>query len=252
MQEKILQIETLAALGEMSASVAHEIRNPLAGITGFAGLLDRQIDENDSRKNLVRSIIQGVTKLNDIISNLLTLTRPQKLNFTQINLSHFLYDITNYFKESIPLNNKQVSFEIEIDNSETLIYLDIQLFQQVIMNILKNACDSIHKSGKILISTKTNLFKPISDILEQDEKDELIRLFSDVEISISDSGKGISNEILYKIFNPFFTTKDEGNGLGLAICKKIIQLHKGDIHVNSTLNKGSSFIINLPLFLHPK
>lgn len=251
LQDKILQIETLAALGEMSASVAHEIRNPLAGITGFAGLLDRQIPDNDHRKNLVKSIIVGVTKLNDIISNLLTLTRPQKLCLSQINLSNFLSDVVCYFQEAIPLKDKNITFDLRLDKKESLIYLDVQLFQQVLINIIKNACDSIDTKGKICISTKTNIFEPISDILEDDEKDELIRLFSDVEISITDTGKGISEEVLNKIFNPFFTTKDEGNGLGLAICKKIIQLHKGDIHVKSAQNKGSTFIINLPLYIHP-
>ncbi len=168
-----------------------------------------------------------------------------------MNLSNLLNDLIVYFKNSIPLNNKTIKFITNIDNPEVLISIDIQLFQQVLTNLIKNACDSIVDKGTITVSTKTNLFQPISDILEQEEKDELIRLFSDVEISITDTGKGIPNEIINKIFNPFFTTKDEGNGLGLSICKKIIQLHKGDIHASSIINKGTTFTISLPLFLHP-
>jgi PAS domain S-box-containing protein len=251
LQDRINHIETLAALGEMSASVAHEIRNPLAGITGFAGLLDRQIPEDDPKKNLVKSIIVGTTKLNEIISNLLTLTRPQNLNITQVNLHNFLNDLISYFKETFPLREKSIKIELEVDNQDTTIYLDVQLFQQIILNLLKNACDAIENKGKITIKTKCNIFEPVSEILEEDEKSEMIKLFSDVEIAITDTGSGIPEEIVRKVFNPFFTTKNEGNGLGLAICKKIVQLHKGDIHIKSHVGKGTTFTINLPLFEQP-
>ncbi|MCL2063706.1 MAG: ATP-binding protein [Candidatus Cloacimonetes bacterium] len=273
LQDRITHVETLAALGEMSASVAHEIRNPLAGITGFAGLLDRQIPDDDPKKKLVKSIIQGTTKLNDIISNLLTLTRPQKINMSPVNIYSFLVDLVDYFKEnflcisgntivekkntqsnssdSIVSEVKNIKFELEIDNQDTLVYLDIQLFQQIILNLLKNACEAIVAKGKITIKTKSNMFDPIHSILEDDEKDELIRLFSFIEISISDTGSGIPEDVIQKVFNPFFTTKNEGNGLGLAICKKIIQLHKGDIQIKSQLGKGTTFMINLPLYEQP-
>ena len=251
LQDRILHIETLAALGEMSASVAHEIRNPLAGITGFAGLLDRQIPEDDDRKPLVKSIRQGTAKLNDIIANLLTLTRPQQLNRTTVNIKTFLNDIVQYFIENIPLNDKKITFDTQIDDDENNIAIDVQLFQQVIINIIKNGCDAIKNKGKITIQTKTNIFDPISNILEDEEKKEMIELFSDIEIAITDTGTGIPPEILQKVFNPFYTTKDNGNGLGLAICKKIIQLHKGDIQIKSSPGKGTTFIINLPLYEQP-
>jgi len=251
LQDRITHVETLAALGEMSASVAHEIRNPLAGITGFAGLLDRQIPEDDSKKSLVRSIIVGTTKLNDIISNLLTLTKPQKLNLNQVNLYSFFSDLVEYYKDSFPVNQKDVKIDIDFDKKDIMISIDVQLFQQIILNILKNAYDAIEDKGKITIKVKSNVFEPISEILESEEKSEMIKLFSDVEISISDTGKGIPQDILHKVFNPFFTTKDEGNGLGLAICKKIIQLHKGDIHIKSQVGKGSTFVINMPLYEQP-
>jgi len=251
LRDRVKHVETLAALGEMSASVAHEIRNPLAGITGFAGLLDRQIPEDDPKKNLVQSIIVGTTKLNDIITNLLTLTRPQKLNLTEVNLYSFLSNVVSYFKETIPTDDKDIKIDLDIDNQDITIALDVQLFQQIIINLLKNACDAISEKGKVTIRTKSNIFEPISNILEPEEKSEMIHLFSDVEITISDNGSGIPPEILQKVFNPFFTTKDTGNGLGLAIVKKIIQLHKGDISIKSTVGKGTTFFINLPLYEQP-
>lgn len=248
LQERIVHVETLAALGEMSASVAHEIRNPLAGINGFAGLLDRQIDENDPRKKMVKPIIEGVGRLNNIVSNLLTLTRPQNLNLQPYHLNGLISDITDFFKMSVQNIPKQIDISINNHQDDPVVRIDMQLFQQVIVNLLKNAWDAIEGSGTITIDIKMNLLEPLSDILDEDEKKELIRLFSNVEILISDTGKGITDDNLAKIFNPFFTTKQEGNGLGLAICKKIIQLHKGDILVSSELNKGTQFNITIPLF----
>jgi len=242
LRERMTHIETLAALGEMSASVAHEIRNPLAGITGFAGLLDRNIDEDDSRKSLVKSILAGTTRLNDIISNLLKLTRPQSLTLTKINLNDFLTELTGIFKSEIGNSTAEtISVLVEIEDTKTNIFCDVQLMQQVLINILRNAYDAYmdlqNDINKINIIVKT-----------YDFDDEIRKNFSYVEITISDYATGMSNEVIQKIFNPFFTTKHDGNGLGLAICKKIIQLHKGDISVNSKLGKGTNFVINLPLY----
>jgi len=248
LQDRMLHIETLAALGEMSANVAHEIRNPLAAISGFTGLLDRQIPSEDPKKKLIRPIIEGVSRLNNIVSNLLTLTRPQKLNISPCNIHQTLTDIVDFFQMGITENPKQVEFIMKPDSQDAIINCDIQLIQQVLTNIIKNAWEAIEKKGFVRISTKVNILEPISDVIDEDEKKELIRLFSDIEIHIEDSGSGIDEENLQKIFNPFFSTKNEGNGLGLAICKKLVQLHRGDIHVYSKKNKGTRFVINLPLF----
>ncbi|MBP7562694.1 MAG: PAS domain S-box protein [Candidatus Cloacimonetes bacterium] len=248
LQDRMLHIETLAALGEMSANVAHEIRNPLAAISGFTGLLDRQIPSEDPKKKLIRPIIEGVSRLNNIVSNLLTLTRPQKLNISPCNIHQTLTDIVDFFQMGITENPKQVEFIMKPDSQDAIINCDIQLIQQVLTNIIKNAWEAIEKKGFVRISTKVNILEPMSDVLDEDEKKELIRLFSDIEIHIEDSGSGIDEENLQKIFNPFFSTKNEGNGLGLAICKKLVQLHRGDIHVYSKKNKGTRFVINLPLF----
>ncbi len=248
LQDRILHIETLAALGEMSANVAHEIRNPLAAISGFTGLLDRQIPADDAKKKLVKPIIEGVTRLNNIVSNLLTLTRPQKLTFNDCDIHYLIKETTDFFMMGIKDNQKNIKFKFNFDQQDTIIKCDIQLIQQILLNLIKNAWEAIENKGTVSISTRVNILEPISDILDENEKKELIRLFSDIEIYIEDNGSGIDEENINKIFNPFFSTKNEGNGLGLAICKKLIQLHKGDITVNSKKNKGTKFIINLPLF----
>lgn len=248
LQERITHIETLAALGEMAASVAHEIRNPLGGIGGFIGLLDRQIDKNDPKKKLIKPIMEGVSRLNNIVSNLLTFTRPQKVNPSKVDLHKTIDDILDFFKVSIENKNKKVEFKREFYKNEPQIYIDVQLFQQTLINIIKNAYEAVDNNGQICIRTSVHLPEEMSDILEEEEKEELVRLFSYVEIEIEDDGPGMNQELISKLFNPFFTTKDDGNGLGLAISKKLIQLHKGDIYVDSKVGKGTKFIITLPLY----
>jgi PAS domain S-box-containing protein len=248
LQSRITHVETLAALGEMAASVAHEIRNPLGGIGGFAGLLDRQIPADDPKKSLVKPIIEGVSRLNNIVSDLLTFTRPQKLNPVLVNLNVTISEIIDFFKFS--LGNMQKEVEINSSFAEHLpeLYLDVTLFQQIMTNLLKNAYDAIDDAGSIKVWTKVDAPLAMNEILNDDEKQELLRFFSFVEISVSDTGKGIKPENITKLFNPFFTTKDDGNGLGLAISKKIIQLHKGDINVKSKVGEGTTFTITLPLY----
>ena len=249
MQEKISHIETLAALGEMAANVAHEIRNPLGGIGGFAGLLERKLPENDDRRKLIRPIITGVNRLNNIVSDLLTYTRPQRIHLSRVDLHEVLNEIINFFEISIEgEESKKINVETEFSTKKCFVKLDSSLFQQVMINFLKNAADAIEETGTIVVSTNTKIPTNMSDILTDDEKNELIELFSFVEIDITDDGSGISDEASQKLFNPFFTTKEEGNGLGLSICKKIIHLHKGDIRVKSRIGEGTTFTLTIPLY----
>jgi PAS domain S-box-containing protein len=251
LQKRMTHMETLAALGEMAASVAHEIRNPLSGIGGFAGLLQRQLDDDDSRKKLVSPIIDGVNRLNSIVTNLLTYTRPQKLKPTKRNIHKLLDEVIDFFKMSVSINSDEFEIITNYCENEIVIYIDSQLFQQILLNMLKNAFDARDTSKeKSFIEIRTNIIMPenMSDVLEPEEIEELKQLFSFIQIDIIDNGKGITQENIQKLFNPFFTTKETGNGLGLAICKKIINLHQGDIHVTSEINKGTTFSITLPLF----
>ncbi|MCD4651751.1 MAG: PAS domain S-box protein [Candidatus Cloacimonetes bacterium] len=248
LQERIRHIETLAALGEMAASVAHEIRNPLGGIGGFAGLLNRQMEQDDPRRKLLKPIIEGVSRLNSIVSNLLTYTRPRQLKPAKVVLQDVLRDVFELFCMSVSGSDKKVDLRSCFSETDYHVNLDTQLFQQIMMNLLKNSWEAIEESGVISISTKASIPLHMSDILEEEEKEELLRLFSMIDIEITDTGSGIPEENLEKLFNPFFTTKETGNGLGLAICKKIIQLHRGDISVKSELGKGTTFTITLPLY----
>ncbi len=248
LQRRVTQVETLAALGEMAANVAHEIRNPLGGIGGFAGLLDRKLAKDDPNRKLIKPIVEGVSRLNVIVSDLLSFTRPQKLNPVKVCLQDTLQEIIDFFQISLGNMDKDVELKKQFPEKEIQVYLDSQLFQQIVINLLKNAYDAIEDTGTIEVRIRQNVPESLSEILDEDEKDELLRMFSYLEIDIIDDGVGIPEEMLPKLFNPFFTTKDDGNGLGLAITRKIINLHKGDINVTSELHKGTTFTISLPLY----
>ncbi len=248
LQRRVTQVETLAALGEMAANVAHEIRNPLGGIGGFAGLLDRKLDKDDPNRKLIKPIVEGVSRLNVIVSDLLSFTRPQKVNPVKVVLQDTLQEIIDFFRISLGNLDKDIKLETHFPEKEIHVYLDSQLFQQIVINLLKNAYDAIEDSGTVEVRIRMNMPESLSDVLDEDEKDELLRMFSYLEIDIVDNGIGIPEETLPKLFNPFFTTKDDGNGLGLAITRKIINLHKGDIGVVSEVDKGTTFTISLPLY----
>lgn len=248
LEDKVTHIETLAALGEMAANVAHEIRNPLGAIYGYAGLLNREISNDDPKKEFIKPIMISVDRLNNTLTQLLTFAKPMKINSQTVNLINKIDEYIDFFKLSVELSSKKIKISFDKNSSQVLIDLDVQLFQQVFINILKNAFDSIDKNGIIEISIIKNEPLEMSDILEAEEKKELKALFSNVEILIKDNGSGIPKDIMSKLFNPFFTTKEEGNGLGLSICRKILQLHKGDIHVESEEKKGTTIRLILPLY----
>jgi len=226
MQNQMQHAKTLAAIGEMAATVAHEIRNPLGAIGGFAGLLDRDFKPQDARRDLVGKIVQGVSSLNKIVSNLLVFSRPMELQLQEINFIEWLEEILRYSELEVSRLEKKILFERDYTIENFKIHLDPEKFQQVLLNITFNAIQSIDYEGVIKIKLGLDCDKFFI-------------------ISIRDNGKGIPKENMVKIFNPFFTSREQGTGLGLAIVKRIIKLHGGDIEVKSKEGKWTEFIIKL-------
>jgi len=249
LEEEIQRQNRLAMLGEMAASVAHEIRNPLSGIEGFALLLKDVVKEG-KEKEWITNIVRGTRSLNNIITNLLNFARPLKPNFQEVELKGLIAPILPFILQKI----QREKLDIRICNHFPLEPIkmkgDPNLLKQCFLNLMLNAVQSISGKGEIAVSVEKKIhpYPTPYKFLREWKGDYIVnRSHGDVYIKFSDTGCGISQEEKGKIFSPFFTTRAEGIGLGLAITRRIVQSHGGSIEVKSKVNKGSTFIIRFPL-----
>lgn len=221
LREQLRQIDRLAAVGEMAATVAHEIRNPLGGIRGFAAFLAQDIPPEDPRRRLVDKINDGVRSLDRVVTELLEYTRPVDLCLRPSSCAAIVQSALGF----LHYDAKRVAILTEIEPGLRIL-ADAEKLKQVVLNILLNAVQSITGSGEIHIRAEGDT--------------------SQVAVSFSDTGCGMKPEQIEKIFSPFFTTKEKGTGLGLAFCAKIVEGHGGDIEAVSEPGKGSTITVKLP------
>ncbi|MFH1061793.1 MAG: ATP-binding protein [Candidatus Omnitrophota bacterium] len=227
LQEKLRREDRLSAIGKLAASTAHEIRNPLASISGCVEALKDSVALQDKDKKLFNLILKETARLNDIINGLLEYVKPRQLKLEKISIDElvdevvFLLKSSNKFKDDIVIKKENSLPEIKIS-------CDPQQIKQVLFNLLINAVEAIEKQGKIIIRQKAS-----EDI-------------EGIELEISDNGIGMSKEQLGTLFEPFSSHKDKGVGLGLPIVSTIIKEHGGSINIQSKLGKGSTFRIFLP------
>jgi PAS domain S-box-containing protein len=218
--------ERMKELGEMAASVAHEIRNPLGGIKGFASLLQRDLDSLPKAQKMANAIIEGTNTLDRLVSKVLHYSRPLSLQLETILIDPFLTEIVDLVTADSQWK-KMITLKVKISNKKLKLLCDKGLLHSVFLNLILNSAQAITKKGTILLSAE--------------EHNDYITL------QIKDSGIGIKKEDIEKIFSPFFTTKVYGTGVGLAEVHKIIQAHGGVVEVQSEENKGTVFILKLPL-----
>lgn len=219
------RLEKLSALGEMSMTVAHEIKNPLNAIRGAVSYLKENFGGEVLREFL--EIIDEETKrLNEIVTSILRYSRPVPLNLQVSSINKVIRDTAELVRHEATDNNVEVL--MSLDESIPDFKFDTQQLKQALLNILVNSLDVTKAGGAVRITTET--------------------FDSRVLIVIKDSGTGMSEETIAEIFKPFFTTKTRGSGLGLACVERIVKDHKGEIAVKSEIGKGTEFTIALPLW----
>ena len=221
LRQQVRQIDRLAAIGEMAATVAHEIRNPLGGIRGFATFLAQDIAPDDPRRRLVDKILEGAQSLDKVVNELLEYTRPVELNLRPGRCAGILDTALGFLK----YDRGQITITNEV-TPDFNVLADADKMGQVFLNILLNAVQSIEGAGEIHISTAVDT--------------------TYVSTLFRDTGCGMNEEQRKKVFSPFFTTKEKGTGLGLAVSAKIVEGHGGDIAVESQLGKGTVISVRLP------
>jgi two-component system NtrC family sensor kinase len=224
--EKELQdAQKLATIGEMSARLAHEIRNPITGIANAIEVFSETV-EDEQDKSILEEIKRQAKRVNDAVTKLLKYSKSQDLNAENNNMNEVIQSIVFFLKNQS--GSERITYILDLDSKLPEVKFDREQTEIALMNISLNAIQAIFGKGSITYKTSFD--------------DQANMLF----IEISDTGSGISEENINKIFKPFYTTKTEGTGLGMSIIKETIEKHNGKIKVKSKINEGTTFIITLP------
>ncbi|MER2562876.1 MAG: ATP-binding protein [Myxococcaceae bacterium] len=229
--ERMRERDRLAALGEMAAGLAHEIRNPLGAIKGAAQCLDPKTVPTDDRE-FIEVIVEEVNRLNGVVTAFLDYARPLKQSFGPTDVNEVVTRTLRLIQNDLP---KNVTIREALAADLARVDGDAEQLKQVLINLVQNAAQALgDKPGEIVLTT----LKPerFGDFRQPDS----------IEIQVTDSGPGIPPEQQLNIFVPFFTTKQKGTGLGLAICQRIVKSHGGTIAVQSKVGEGATFVIRLP------
>ena len=221
LQEQMELKERLTALGEMSAGIAHELRNPMAVISGYVNLLGKKTDEE--RQNIIRDITAEIQGMNRIIGDLLTFARPASLNRVRVNVKEM---IEGCLASVLHAASAEASIKTVLRLDNITAYVDEVLMRQALGNLIQNAVEAMTGGGALTVTMHAD---------------------RELSIIIGDTGPGIPPEHIKKVFLPFFTTKDTGVGMGLALTHKVVTAHGGRISVVNREGGGASFRFTIPL-----
>ncbi len=228
-QEQMARVDRLASIGEMAAGLAHEIRNPLTGISGAVQIIADDFDSQDPRTDITVEILKQIDRVNNTIKDLLAYSRPPSPHLKKSDI-HNVLDEAIFLTSPAAVKN-QVKIEKSYCSTLPAISFDSHQIQQVFLNIFLNAVQAMPKGGNLIIKT----------VLKKDDGNDKI------VVEAKDDGPGISPESIDKIFKPFFSTKHKGTGLGLSVVQTIMEQHKGNITVESGLGKGTTFSMIFPI-----
>ena len=239
---QVKRAEKLAAVGRLAAGIAHEIRNPLGSLSGSVQVLQEELELDETNRRLMEIVVKETNRLNSIVTQFLTYARPQPLQIAHQKINGLIRDSLTLLQNH-ELYNSAVLIETHLEEPGLIAAVDPQPFQQVLWNLFLNALQAMPGGGILRVTTATMPHRS-PGFRSPDSRN--IHSFGTCRISIQDTGEGIPPEVLDKIFDPFFTTKEQGTGLGLALVHKIIEEHQGEITVESTVGKGTTFQIALP------
>ncbi len=227
LQIQLQHVERLAFVGELSAGIAHELNEPLGRVLGFAQLIKKAGSLNEQQSEDLERIIKASLYSREIIKKLMIFSRQMPQQITKVNLNSIVENIL-YFID-VRFQSRGITITKQLDPALPEIHADEVQMSQVLVNLITNSVYAMPKGGEITVTTR--------------------RRDSAISLIVKDTGTGMTPEIKSKIFEPFFTTKPvgQGTGLGLSVVQGIVDSHKGKILVNSTINQGSKFEIQLPL-----
>jgi signal transduction histidine kinase len=221
---ELRQAQRLAALGQMVSFVAHEIRNPLQNIRFGVDEIRKEIGEDETKLEILEDIESGVEMLNGTVRELLEYSRPVNLEYTLWPIS----DIVGQALDAAGHKLRNITTRLELESGDRKIYIDAHKIARVLVNLISNAAEAMPNGGNLTICSQ---FSQSEGVLK---------------LCVSDSGCGIDAENLERVQEPFFTTKAQGTGLGVPICKKIVEAHSGSLTITSKVNEGTTVEIMLP------
>ncbi len=234
MEEAVRRKQWLATIGEMSAGMAHEVRNPLAALSGALQVLRKDLRPADVNRSLLDLALHETDRLNSIVTGFLQYARPRPLNLKSSDASEVVEE-TMRMLEQAPEFAASIRFVRKYALDGVTALLDPDQMHQVCWNLGVNACQAMPQGGTLTVSAR---LAPVSAGGQEGES---------VEIVFEDTGEGIPSDHLGKIFYPFFTTKEGGTGLGLSVVHRILEEHRGSVHIDSVLGQGTRVRLNLPL-----
>jgi hypothetical protein len=238
-QDELIRSEKLASVGRPSAGIAHEIGNPIGIILGYLSILRQQISETPEANESLNRLEKEVMRIDTIIRELLSFSRPSKIGFQQIQPNAVIQEATSIISHQKEFRN--ITLHLNLDESLPTIMADERLLQQVLINLFINAMDSMPNGGILSVSSECRKLTNYGPLDHSPANDG-------ITILVRDNGSGIAQKDIQKIFDPFFTTKSpgKGTGLGLAVSYRIIESLGGIITVLSAPGKGTTFTIILP------
>lgn len=221
-EERLRRTDKLSVVGELSASVAHEIRNPLTSLKGLVQLLQM---EDEKHQLYYQIMIDELNRINHIVSELLLLAKPQQIKYTEADMQVILHDVISLLKSEASLHNIHIEFQVQ--SHPIIIECEPNQLKQLFINIVKNAIEASSAGDVVGISLQSH-----------DNK---------VTVMVKDEGVGISKELLERIGEPFYSSKEKGTGLGMTVSFKIVQSHNGTIKFKSEPDKGTEVVVQLPI-----